>query len=103
MNKKLVFFVEPLNALTNYIIAENLKTLGDTTEDNFFVHKDTAGAHPRWECPYRLVSTLVEECTKNPSIKFKIWIKSGKNFKRGEFFFKKKKRKNLKLKKPAKI
>lgn len=92
MSEKLVLYIEPLNGGTNRLVAETLKNLGNMTEDEFSAHKDDKNSpHPRWECPYRVVSALVQEGKKNTSIKFKIWIKDGRGFKDGEFMFRRKK------------
>lgn len=93
MERRLVLFLEPKNAETNNMIAEALKSLGLMTEDEFSTKRDEKNVpRPKWECPYNIVSSLVQKRRKDKSVKFVIWKKNGDSYEDGEFLFKKKKK-----------
>ncbi len=100
MKNELRLAVEPLDGTTNAIIAGSLLVLGILSEGADFSvlpEKGKNNPHPRWECPYNLVSALVVMRKKDKFVRFKIWKRDGpESFSDGEFLFKKKKKKSEK-------
>lgn len=93
--KKMQWFIEPLNSMTNNTVSDWLAIDGDNTEENYCGIGDSVGnIHYVWFVPFELIETMRASRFANPRMNYRVWNRANRyhSLKRCAFMEKPKRR-----------